>query len=56
MPHLLGGAEVPSFAPLLLSSVTTESKENSRIPILASSTENDLALVNPTGAREAPHT
>jgi hypothetical protein len=53
-PHLLGGAKVPSFAPLLLRYVTTESKENSRISILASSTENDLALVNPAGAREAP--
>jgi hypothetical protein len=54
MPHLLGGAEVPSPAPLLLRSATTEPKENSGILALASSTENDLTLLNSAGAREAP--
>jgi hypothetical protein len=53
-PHLLGGAEVPSSAPLLLRSITTEPKENSEILVLASYIENDLTLLNSTGAREAP--
>jgi hypothetical protein len=50
----LGGAEVPSSAPLLLRSVTTESKENSGILVLTSSAKNDLTLINSIGAREAP--
>jgi hypothetical protein len=53
-PLLLGGAEVPPSALLLLRFVTAEPKENSRILVLMSFTENDPTLLNSAGAREAP--
>jgi hypothetical protein len=54
MPLLLGGAEVPSSAPLLLRFVTTEPKENSGILVLTSSAKNDLTLLDSTGTQDAP--
>jgi hypothetical protein len=53
-PLLLGEVEVPSSAPLLLRSVTTEPKENSGILVLTSTAKNDITLLNSTGAQEAP--
>jgi hypothetical protein len=54
MPFSLGGAELPPSTPLLLRSVPTEPKENSRMLILVSSTPNDMMSPNITGAQGGP--